>query len=266
VPASKGLIALFLRAKSATIALILCPDNVSAILRRDPGEVDVVYTGKRRSECSTGTCVLDVERDVADEIEARPFQPDTCIGDWHYNREAVYKRPKTIIDLLVDIVSRNAICPQHPAAGERHARRPGPQDPHAITAWMKVNSEAIYATRPWKMFGEGPGVRKSAPGEGFNGTPEHFNESKRVDLTGEDIRFTTKGSTLNAFAMVWNQGETRIYALAPARGLERRKIARVELLGSQELVRWKLASDGLHIESPGSWPSEHAVAFQIMFG
>src|ERR1039457_1015079 len=117
-----------------------------------------------------------------------------------------------------------------------------------------------------RIFGEGPGIRKSAPGEGFNGTPEHFNESKRVDLTGEDIRFTTKGSTLYAFAMGWNRGETRIAALAPARGLERRKIARVELLGSQEPVRWKLASDGLHLDSPGSWPSEHAVAFRILFG
>ena len=48
-----------------------------------------------------------------------------------------------------------------------------------ITAWMKVNSEAIYATRPWKVFGEGPGVEKTTSGEGINGTPEHFNENKR---------------------------------------------------------------------------------------
>jgi alpha-L-fucosidase len=167
----------------------------------------------------------------------------------------------------VDIVSRNGNLLLNiplPASGM-------PDDRElkilaAITAWMKVNSDAIYATRPWKIFGEGPGIRKSAPGEGFNGTPEHFNESKRVDLTGEDIRFTTKGGTLYAFAMGWNRGETRIAALAPGRGLERRKIARVELLGSQEPVRWKLARDGLHIESPGNWPSEHAVAFRILFG
>jgi alpha-L-fucosidase len=236
-------------------------------LRWHPGKVDVVYTGKRRSECVAGKCVLDVERGVADEIEARPFQTDTCIGDWHYNREAVYKRPKTVIDLLVDIVSRNGNLLLNiplPASG-----MPDDQELKilaAITAWMKVNSEAIYATRPWRIFGEGPGIRKSAPGEGFNGTPEHFNESKRVDLTGEDIRFTTKGGTLYAFAMGWNRGETRIAALAPARGLERRRIARVELLGSQEPVRWKLAADGLHIDSPGNWPSEHAVAFRILFG
>jgi alpha-L-fucosidase len=184
-----------------------------------------------------------------------------------FNREAVYKRPKTVIDLLVDIVSRNGNLLLNfplPASGM-------PDDAElkilaAITAWMKVNSEAIYATRPWKIFGEGPGIRQSTPGGGFNGTPEHFNESQRVDLTGGDIRFTTKGDTLYAFAMGWNPSETRMAALAPSRGLERRQIARVELLGSHEPMRWKLADDGLHIESPRSWPSEHAVAFRILFG
>jgi alpha-L-fucosidase len=236
-------------------------------LRWHHGKVDVVYTGKRRSECAAGTCVLDVERGVADEIEARPFQTDTCVGGWHYDPEQVYKRPKTVVDLLVDVVSRNGNLLLNfplPASGM-------PDDAElkllaAITAWMKVNSEATYATRPWKVFGEGPGIRKSTPGGGFNGTPEHFNESQRVDLTGEDIRFTTKGDTLYAFAMGWNPLETRIAALTPSRGLERRNIARVELLGSHEPMLWKLDDDGLHIESPRSWPSEHAVAFRILFG
>jgi len=236
-------------------------------LRWHKGQVDVVYTGKRRSECATGTCVLDVERGVADDIEPQPFQTDTCIGDWHYDRDAVYKRPKTVIDLLVDIVSRNGNLLLNiplPASGM-------PDDAElkilaSITAWMKVNSEAIYATRPWKIFGEGPGIRKSASSEGMNGTPEHFNESKRVDLTGEDIRFTSHGDRLYAFAMGWNPRETHIKALAQSRRLEQRKITRVELLGSHDPLKWNLADDGLHIESPQSWPSEHAVAFRILFG
>jgi alpha-L-fucosidase len=131
---------------------------------------------------------------------------------------------------------------------------------------MKVNSEAIYATRPWKIFGEGPGIRKTPPGSGFAGTVEHFNESKRVDLTGEDIRFTTKDDRLYGFAMGWNPRETHIKALAQSRRLEQRKIARVELLDSHNPLKWKLADDGLHIESPQQWPSEHAVAFRIFFG
>ena len=131
---------------------------------------------------------------------------------------------------------------------------------------MKVNSEAIYATRPWKIFGEGPGIRQSTPAAASTARRSTSTRAKRVDLTGEDIRFTTKGDTLYAFAMGWNPSETRMAALAPSRGLERRKIARVELLGSDEPMLWKLDEDGLHIESPRIWPSEHAVAFRILFG
>jgi len=235
-------------------------------LRWHGGHVDVVYTGKSRSECAAGTCVLDVERGVADDIEPQPFQTDTCIGGWHYNRDAAYKRPKTVIDLLVDIVSRNGSLLLNiplPASGMLDDAEL--KILASITAWMKVNSEAIYATRPWKIFGDGPGIRKTAPGSGFVGTEEHFNESKRVDLTGEDIRFTTKGDTLYAFAMGWNPRETQIKALALSRGLEHRQIARVELLGSPAPLEWKLADDGLHIQSPPQWPSEHAIVFRILF-
>jgi alpha-L-fucosidase len=168
--------------------------------------------------------------------------------------------------VIVDIVSRNGnllLNTPLPANGVPDAAEL--KILASITAWMKVNSEAIYATRPWKIFGEGPGIRKTASGSGYAGTAEHFNESARVDLTGEDIRFTTKGDTLYAFAMGWNPRETRIAALAPSRRLEQRKIARVELLGSHDALQWKLADDGLHIESPRQGPSEHAVAFRILF-
>jgi alpha-L-fucosidase len=129
---------------------------------------------------------------------------------------------------------------------------------------MKVNSEAIYATRPWKIFGEGPGIRKTVSGEGMNGTPEHFNEKGRVDLTADDIRFTTKGDTIFAFSMGWNPRETLVAALAPSRGLFTRKIQTVQLLGTDAPLRWKLADDGLRIESPPLRPSEHAVVFRIV--
>jgi alpha-L-fucosidase len=236
-------------------------------LRRHNGNVDVIYTAKRRSECERGACTLDVERGVVDEIVPRPFQTDTCLGDWHYKRGIVYKRSKTVIDLLVDIVSRNGNLLLNfplPAGGM-------PDDEEFriladITAWMKVNSEAIHATRPWKIFGEGPGIRKTAPNAGMNGTPEHFNESERKDLTGADIRFTTRAGVLYAFAMGHNSRETRITALTPSRGLESRKIAQVRLLGSAEPLGWKLSDDGLVVTSPRQWPTEHAVAFKIVFG
>ena len=257
--------------KTAASLSALGPQPGGALLQPEPALASR-EAGRRstpanaRSECAAGTCVLDVERGVVDEIEPRPSRPTpaSATGITTAKRSTSRRRRSSICWWILSAAT--AICCStsrcRPAACPTIAEL---KILAAITAWMKVNSEAIYATRPWKIFGEGPGIRKSAPGEGFNGTPEHFNESKRVDLTGEDIRFTTKGGTLYAFAMGWNRGETRIAALAPARGLEQRRIARVELLGSQEPLRWKLAGDGLHIESPGIWPTEHAVAFRILF-
>ena len=235
-------------------------------LRWHGGKLDVVYTAKRRSECVTGACTLDIERGIADSIEPDPFQTDTCIGDWHYKRGITYKRPKTVIDMLVDVVSRNGnllLNVPLPASGM-------PDDEELkivdeITAWMKVNSDGIHATRPWKIFGEGPGTFKTSAGGGMDGTPEHFNEKERKDLTGADVRFTTKAGALYAFVMGQNPRETRITSLAPARGLESRRIARVELLGSAEPLKWKQAPEGLMIASPKVWPSNHAIAFKIQF-
>jgi len=69
--------------------------------------VEAVYTSKGRSDCDTGTCIFDIERGVADKIQANPWQTDTCIGSWHYKRNVEYKSPKRCIDMLCDIVSRN---------------------------------------------------------------------------------------------------------------------------------------------------------------
>ena len=226
----------------------------------------MVYTAKRRSECVTGACTLDVERGVTDNIEPEPFQTDTCLGDWHYKRGVTYKRPKTVIDILVDVVSRNGnllLNVPLPASGT-------PDDEELkildeITAWMKVNSEAIYATRPWKILGEGPAIVKSNPSGGMNGTPEHFNERGRKDMTGADIRFTTRAGVLYALVMGHNSGETRITSLAKSRGLEARRITRVQLLGSDEPLKWNHGPEGLVIDLPRRWPSEHAVTFKIEF-
>src|SRR5436305_953916 len=136
-------------------------------LRWHKGKIDVVYTGKRRSEAELGACTLDVERGVTDDIEARPFQTDTCIGVWHYKKGITYKRPKTVIDMLVDVVSRNGNLLLNiplPASGM-------PDDEELqilaeITKWMKVNGEAVYGTRPWKIFGEGPNAQKPVAGLG----------------------------------------------------------------------------------------------------
>ena len=96
-----------------------------------------------------------------------PGQTDTCIGDWHYNREIKDKSAKLVIDMLVDIVSRNAnllLNVPLPSSGVPDAEELKIVD--EITRWMAVNSEGIYSTRPWEIFGDGP-ASKSLPGRGI---------------------------------------------------------------------------------------------------
>jgi alpha-L-fucosidase len=236
-------------------------------LRWHNGAMEVVYTGKRRSESELGMCTLDVERGVTDNIEAHPFQSDTCIGDWHYKRGINYKRPKIVIDLLVDIVSRNGnLLLNIPLPGSGMPDDEELRILSDITAWMKVNSEAIYGTRPWKVFGEGPAIQKTAGNAGMNGTPEHFNEKQRKDLSASDIRFTAKPGILYAFVMGHTTTEIQISSLSSQKAFGPHKIEKVELLGSAEPIEWKLADDGLAIASPRAFSSEHAITFKIVFG
>jgi alpha-L-fucosidase len=225
---------------------------------RHGGKVEAVYTSKTRQDCQTGTCVLDLERGVAGGIPANPWQTDTCIGNWHYDRAAKYKTPKRVIDMLVDIVSRNGnLMLNFPLPNS------GALDPEElkildeITKWMAVNSEGIYETRPWKIFGDGPVAAAPAPAAGARGGG--FNEQNRKDFTAEEVRFTTKGSALYAFAMGWPDKQAVIKPLTVAQF----KAKNVELLGFKGKLKWTQDEKGLTVQMPEQKPSDHAIALKV---
>jgi alpha-L-fucosidase len=229
--------------------------NVSA--RQHGGEVQAVYTSKRRQDSAEGICVLDVERGLVDTIWPEPWQTDTCIGEWHYRRGIKYKTPKTVVDMLVDIVSRNGNLMLNfplPNSGRLDDEELKVLD--GITAWMAVNSEAIYDTRPWKIFGDGPGLQKS-------GANERFNENSRKPLTAADVRFTTKGPVLYAFFMGWPEKEAVIAPLATTSPHVAGRIANVELLGFGGKLQWTQDEKGLTVQLPPEKPCDHAYALKI---
>jgi alpha-L-fucosidase len=229
--------------------------NVSAKVHG--GKVEAVYTSKGRTDCDAGTCVLDIERGVADQIQANPWQTDTCIGNWHYKRDLEYKSPKRVIDMLCDIVSRNGNLMLNfplPNSGELDSKELKILD--EITRWMAVNSEGIYSTRPWKIFGDGPGTKPAAAPD------QRFNENNRKDLTAEDVRFTTKAGALYAFLMGWPGKEASIPALALGGKNNVPRIRNVELLGKGKL-KWTQDAATLKVELPEEKPSDYAVTFKI---
>jgi alpha-L-fucosidase len=229
--------------------------NLSA--RKNGGKPEAIYTTKRPGDTEQGTGVLDVERGIVSDIWPRPWQTDTCIGDWHYKRGQKYKTPKTIIDMLVDIVSRNGNLMLNfplPARGTLD------QEELAIlaeiTKWMSVNSGAIHGSRPWKIFGEGPAPSAAS-------SDAAFNEEKRKDLTAADVRFTTQGETLYAFVMGWPEYQTVIRPLATNTALRVGKIQNVELLGFDGKLEWSQDSSGLKVMMPAQKPCDYAIVFKV---
>ena len=229
--------------------------NLSA--RKNGGKTQAVYTSKRPQDTVKGVAVLDVERGVVDKIWPRPWQTDTCIGEWHYKRGKQYKTPKTVIDMLVDIVSRNGNLLLNfplPASGaldleERNVLL-------EITKWMDVNSEGIHDTRPWKIFGEGPGTEASAQSSSFN-------EDKRKDLTTADVRFTTKGNVLYAFVMGCPDYQAVVKPLATDTELRVGKIQNVSLLGHTDRLEFTQDRSGLKVLMPRQKPCDYAIALKI---
>jgi alpha-L-fucosidase len=239
--------------------------NKSAV--RNGGTTQAVYTSKRPedSEIGKAICVFDVERGVVETIWPLAWQTDTCIGDWHYNKAKLghYKSAKTVIDMLVDIVSRNGNLMLNiplPASGMPDHEELQVLD--EIARWMTVNSEGIYDTRPWKIFGTGP-RSEIATNDKQTNSAQQFNESKRKELTHEDIRFTTKDGRLYAFFMGWPaDGRLNITALGTASSQQTGEIVSVELVGSGKLD-FKRETDALKLILPERKPSAHACLLKI---
>ena len=230
--------------------------NMSAA--RNGGAVEAVYTSKRKEDSDAGVCVLDRERGVPNEILPNPWQTDTCIGDWHYNRGIAYKTPKVIVDMLVDIVSKNGnLMLNFPLPSNGMLDDAELKILAEITGWMNVNSEAIYGTRPWKIFG--PSATPASP----SSEETSFNEKNRKALTADDFRFTTKGQNLYAFVMGWPGKQTIIVPLSSKSPHAPGKIEHVELLGSGAKLNWDRDETALVIQLPDQKPCEHAVAFKI---
>ncbi len=188
---------------------------------------------------------------MAAGIPANPWQTDTCVGEWHYRRDVTYKTPKRVIDMLVDIVSRNGNLMLNfplPNSGALDDQELKILD--ELTRWMAVNGEGIYGTRPWKVFGDGPVATAPAASR------SSFNERNRKDLTADEVRFTTKGSTLYAFVMGWPEKQAQIKPVV-------QKVKNVVLLGFRGRLKWTQDEKGLTVQMPDQKPCDHAIALKI---
>ena len=228
------------------------------------GHADVVMTGKGLDAQQRRAITWDLERGHTDRLEPEPWQTDTCLGNWHYDRRLFeqhkYKTAGQVIHTLVDNVSKNGnlllsvpVKPDGTIDADEEALL------GEMGKWMDVNRECIFGTRPWTRFGEGPSTATAAAVSASN-----FNEGKAKPLTAADVRFTTHGKTLYAVFMGWPaDGKlvvTSLRAGSPDYGGE---IGTVRLLGADGDLKVDRQADGLHVTLPANKPCEHAFALKV---
>lgn len=224
---------------------------------KNNGKLEAVYTCKHLTP--EGRWVRDIERGAMDSIGPEPWQTDTSIGDWYYRTGQKYMTATEVIQMLVDIVSKNGnLLLNVVQTPEGDLEQDVLDILEEIAAWTPVNGEGIYGTRPWKIYGEGPSLQNQAKGT-FGGVKDVRPYEKG------DIRFTTKGNALYAFSMQKPEGELKIVSLGKKAGLTDKKIKSVSILGSSEKIRWKQLDDCLSITIPGSLPEWSVIGFRIEF-
>ena len=155
---------------------------------------------------------------------------------------------------LVDVVSKNGALLLN-IGPKPDGTIPAPEEEIllGIGEWLALNGEAIYGTRPWKVFGEGP----TQVSEGS------FADTKRTTFTGQDFRFTTRGEILYAVALAWPGSEAMIKSLSTTSGLWEGGIGSVRLLGYDAPLAYKRTAAGLAISLPGEPPCRHAYVLKI---
>ena len=200
-----------------------------------------------------GTAVFDVERGQLSGIRPELWQNDTSLSktSWGYIEGQDYKTVDSLVDDLVDVVSKNGalllnIGPKPDGTipdSEQNMLR-------EIGDWLRINGEAIYNSRPWSVFGEGPTEIEEGA----------FTDMKRQAFTGQDIRFTTQGESLYAILLAWPEDPVLIHSLGTG---QYDTIQSVTLLGHAGDLTWSQSEAGLYVTLPNEKPCEFAFTLKI---
>ncbi|MBQ8283358.1 MAG: alpha-L-fucosidase [Paraprevotella sp.] len=233
-------------------------------LKDNNGDMRAVVMGKILNEEQKECMLWDVERGVPDRPQQKYWQTCTCLGQWHYDRGVYdrneYKSAATVIKMLIDVVSKNGnLLMSVPVRGDGSIDEKEVAILKDIKAWMDINGESIFGTRPWTVFGEGPNAESSNPlnNQGFN---------EGVNYVAEDIRYVKKGDVVYVTALGWSANNVMMLKnLSSVSPYYDSKISKVELLGYGE-VSYVCDKDGLMVKLPTERPNPIAPVLKVYFG
>ncbi len=232
-----------------------------SILRK--GRLDAVICGKILDEQQRKCLVWDIERGTVNTPQPFVWQTDTCIGDWHYNRRVYdrkgYKTAGQVIRILMDVISKNGnLLLNIPVRANGTIDELEQAVVEEIGEWMKVHSEAVYDTVPWKVFGEGPAIANADPLRA-----QGFNEGKIRLLSTEDFRFTQKKGFLYATFFGWPESKKITIKSLAGQAFNDSTPGVIRLLGSDAALRYEQGAEGLTVYLPGSPAGKNAYVLKI---
>jgi alpha-L-fucosidase len=205
--------------------------------------------------------VDDLEKSRKNRIGEEPWMTDETIskGSWCYTEGLEIKESADVLHVLIDIVSKNGVLLLN-ISPTADGTIPDNQRQVLLDmgSWLDRYGEAIYGTRPWYTFGEGP-TREP------EGHFQFHQEFLKIKYSWKDVRYTTKGNSIYACLLGWPGAGEKILLSAFAEDSlpSPVEIGSLSLLGCDEVIRWELSENGLSLTMPGEAPEKMAIVFKI---
>jgi alpha-L-fucosidase len=238
------------------------------------GKINAVIAGKIPGE---KIVLKDIERGVPHELLEDPWQSISTFHDWFYKRDKESRHnTRSIIELLIDVISKNGnymlnieLLPDGTIPYEHKSIL------DEFGKWVKLNSEAIYDSKPWSIFGDNLNSHlKKLGAENADVTDLsalkkeedlQFNNRDRnsIPYGHDEVRFTTKNGNLYMFVLNPGKGKIHVPSLGLKSDYKPKRIKSIELIGSELEIDFNQSNEELTIGIPEIRPNEYSVVFRI---
>lgn len=243
---------------------------------RKNGKIMAVVAGKFSNEASTAK---DIESGGANKILPFPWQGIITMSTWFYktDKPKVYKHnARTVIEMMTDIISKNGnlllnvellpdgtVPPDHKVILDD------------IGAWVNLNSDAIYASKPWGIYGDNLNSYLKQSVEDVNetdlealkkqATSEQFNQRTLKDppYGPDEVRFTTKNDILYVFVLNPTEGAIELPSLGLKSNNHVKKISSIRMIGGNEKISFEQGADKLIVNVPANRQNNYTAVFEV---